>query len=76
MAEHPAPNTFRVATVQAAGVPGSNLRSIARIHYGDESKWDRIYEANLAGRRRADGSPGLIENPNILYTGWQLIIPR
>ena len=43
------------------------LYSIARVFYaGDESKWRLIYEAN---RER-------ITDPNMIYVGMKLIIPR
>lgn len=70
------PNRFRYHIVKPAPASGSTLKSIAKIYYKDESKWHRIYEANRKGKRRADGTPGLIENPNKLRVGWKLIIPR
>lgn len=70
------PGTFRYAIVTPLPAPGSTLKSLAQIYYKDASKWGRIYEANRAGKRRADGSPGLITNANRLRPGWRLIIPR
>lgn len=73
---HPSANGTKYATVTAAPLPGSTLKSLAQIHYGDAGQWQRIFAANRAGTRRADGTPGLIENPNRLHVGWRLIIPR
>lgn len=70
------PNTFRYAVVKPAGVPGSTLKSISRTYYGNENRWLDIYNANRSGVRRADGTPGLIQNPNALLSGWRLVIPN
>lgn len=67
---------FRYATVKPAPLPGSTLRSLSVQFYGHPNGWDRIFHANRKGQRRADGTPGLIENPNRLRVGWRLIIPR
>ena len=72
---HAAVNRIRYATVTPAPLPGSNLRSLAQIHYGDAGQWNRIFDANKQGAYRADRTPGLIENPNRLAVGWRLIIP-
>lgn len=45
---------------------GSTLSGIARLFYGDATKWRRIYEANRK----------LIKNPNVIYGGMQLTIPK
>lgn len=71
----PAPNRLKYATVTASPLPGSTLKSLAQIHYRDAGQWNRIFDANKAGSRRADGTAGLIENPNHLRVGWRLIIP-
>jgi nucleoid-associated protein YgaU len=65
----------KYAFVTPAPLPGSNLKSLAQIHYGDAGQWHRIFEANRRNVRRADGTPGLVENPNVLAVGWKLIIP-
>lgn len=45
---------------------GNTLSGIARLFYGDATKWRRIYEANRK----------LIKNPNVIYGGMQLTIPK
>ena len=44
---------------------GDTLSKIARAHYGDASKWPRIYEANR----------DIIEDPDLIYPGQTLTIP-
>lgn len=44
---------------------GDYLKKIAKQSYGDENKWEVIYEANK----------GSIKNPNIIYKGQVLVIP-
>lgn len=73
---HPGPKSFRYFRVTKAPLPGSTLKSLAQMYYKDGSKWHRIYDANRAGSRRADGTPGLISDPNKLHVGWKLLIPR
>lgn len=41
------------------------LKKIAKTIYGDESKWETIYEANK----------NVIKNPNLIYVGQVLVIP-
>lgn len=53
-------------------VKGDNLSKIGK-KYG--KSWTAIFNANKAGMRRADGSLGMISNPNLIYPGWKLIIP-
>jgi hypothetical protein len=72
----PGANSYTYAIVTAKPLPGSTLKSMAQIYYRDGSKWHRIYDANRSGQRRADGSPGLIQDPNTLHVGWRLIIPK
>lgn len=55
-------STFVVKIYPASG---STLSSIARISYGDSSKWAPIYKANLSK----------IKNPNLLYPGMVLNVP-
>jgi len=66
----PTPSAVRYYTV----VRGDNLSAIARRFYGS-ADWPRIYNANRAGQRRADGSLGMIVNANLIFPGWRLIIP-
>lgn len=44
---------------------GDYLKKIAKQAYGDEAKWELIYEANK----------GSIKNPNLIYKGQILTIP-
>lgn len=44
---------------------GDYLKKIAKQVYGDEAKWELIYEANK----------NAIKNPNIIYKGQVLVIP-
>jgi nucleoid-associated protein YgaU len=46
--------------------PGDSLWRIAVRAYGDGYKWMSIFKAN----------PNLIRNPDLLYVGWTIIIPR
>ncbi|MEZ4710790.1 MAG: peroxidase family protein [Caldilineaceae bacterium] len=45
--------------------PGETLRMIADQHYGDESKWPIIFQANRAK----------IANPDVIHAGQRLVIP-
>lgn len=56
--------------------PGNTLSGLAQRYYGNARAYDRIYNANRHGRKRADGTPGMIRNPNRINVGWKLIIPR
>ncbi|MCL4383880.1 LysM peptidoglycan-binding domain-containing protein [Patescibacteria group bacterium] len=47
-------------------VKGDHLSRIALRAYGDSFAWPRIYEANKK----------LISNPNLIFSGWKLTIPR
>ncbi len=62
------PAKYRYHTVR----PGESLWRIGKTHNSD---WQRIYNANRHGTRRADGTPGMIRNPNLIYPGWRLLIP-
>ena len=68
----PSPTSYRYYTV----VKGNTLWGIAKRYYGAGWKWPRIYNANIYGKRRADGKMGMIKNPNLIYPGWRLLIPR
>lgn len=58
----PRPVVYTVGMVD----DGSTLSGIARLFYGDATKWRRIYEANRK----------LIKNSNVIYDGMQLTIPK
>lgn len=62
---------FRYYTVKR----GDNLWNIARHYYGNGVYSTRIYLANRAGKKRADGKPGMISNPNLIRPDWVLLIP-
>ena len=47
-------------------VKGDSLSKIAAREYGDANKWRTIYEANT----------DLIKNPDLIYPGQELKIPR
>jgi nucleoid-associated protein YgaU len=47
-------------------VEGDSLSKIAKRHYGNGAKWNRIYEANR----------DLIKNPDLIYPGQLLRIPE
>ena len=46
-------------------VNGDSLSKIAKLEYGDASKWHRIYEANK----------DLIKDPDLIYPGQELKVP-
>lgn len=56
-------------------VKNDNLWNISKRYYGTGLKWGAIYNANRAGKRRSDGSMGMIVNPSLIYPKWRLIIP-
>lgn len=56
-----APTSGKTIKIQ----PGDSLRLIAQREYGDESKWQVIYEANK----------WRIDDPAYLYPGGDLLIP-
>jgi nucleoid-associated protein YgaU len=47
-------------------VKGDSLSKIAKRQYGDANKWRAIYEANK----------GLINDPDLIYPGQELKLPR
>ena len=47
-------------------VKGDSLSKIAKREYGDASKWHKIFEANK----------DVIEDPNLIEIGQDLIIPQ
>jgi hypothetical protein len=61
-------NTVSTYTV----VSGDCLSSIALHFYGDEGAWTEIWAAN-ANRMMADGMRFV--DPNLIYAGWNLILP-
>jgi len=58
----PSSSTGTTYTVKS----GDSLSKIAKAHYGDASKWKRIYEANR----------NKIKNPDLIYPGQEFIIPE
>lgn len=46
-------------------VKGDNLWNISKKYYGKGSDWPKI----------ADANKNLIKNPNLIYPGWNLLIP-
>lgn len=54
---------------------GDNLWNISKKYYGSGYKYSVIFNANRKGKRRADGTWGMIRNPNLIYPNWKLIIP-
>lgn len=54
---------------------GDSLWKISVRYYRSGIYWGRIYNANRYGVRRADGTWGMIKNPNLIYPNWRLIIP-
>ncbi len=61
-------NTVATYTV----VSGDCLSTIALHFYGDEGAWTEIWAAN-ANRMMADGMRFV--DPNLIYAGWNLILP-
>ena len=60
----------RTFTVRSWGATpnhaGASLQSIAQEEYGNSALWQRIYNANR----------DVIENPNLIYPGTELVIPQ
>jgi nucleoid-associated protein YgaU len=52
-------------TCQYTVVAGDTLRAIAQRFYGDETQWERIFEANR----------DQIDDPDVIQVGWVLCIP-
>src|SRR3954469_23196076 len=68
---NPPPSTkARYYTVKAWPAKGSTLWGIAEIYYSQGNEWSRIFNANMAGKRRSDGKTGMITNPNLIRPGW------
>jgi uncharacterized protein (DUF2235 family) len=61
-AANAAPGTFQLYRVER----GDTLRALAKKFYGDAGQWDRLWKANL----------DKIENPDLIYIGQILRIPR
>jgi nucleoid-associated protein YgaU len=61
----PAPGAGRPATVTVTVQPGSNLWTLARIHYGSGALYARIYGANRE----------LIRDPDLIYPGQIFDLP-
>lgn len=53
--------------------PGDTLSKIGK-KFG--VGWQAIYNANRTGKKRADGSRGILSNPNRIVPGQKLIIPN
>jgi nucleoid-associated protein YgaU len=70
-APKPAPKKITYYTVK----PGDTLSGIALKYYHNGHNWSPIYNANKSGTKRADGTKGMISNPNLIRVGWKLIIP-
>jgi nucleoid-associated protein YgaU len=71
----PSPGQYRYITVTKWPSKHGTLWGIANTAYGNGALYPRIYNANRKGTIRADGRPGMISNPNLIYTGWVLLIP-
>ena len=62
IASRPLPCQYRIGTAN----DGSTLSGIARLFYGDGSKWPEIYEANKT----------VIKNPDLIQGGEVITIPK
>ena len=62
IASAPKPLVYTVGTVD----DGGTLSGIARLFYGDATRWKQIYEANRK----------LIKNPNVIDASMRLTIPK
>jgi nucleoid-associated protein YgaU len=58
----PRPVVYRPGTIE----DGGTLSGIARLFYGDASKWRKIYDANRT----------VIKNPNQIHSSMKLKIPK
>ena len=56
------PCVYGLGTVE----DGGTLSGVARLFYGDATKWRQIYEANRSS----------IKNPNVVDGGVRLTIPK
>lgn len=53
--------------------PGDTLSKIGKKY---NVGWQSIYNANRTGKKRADGSKGILSNPNLIRPGQKLVIPN
>lgn len=68
-------SAFRYITVEKWPAQNSTLSGISKTAYGTYSRWPDLYNANRAGTIRADGTPGMVVNPDLIYAGWRILIP-
>ena len=68
-AEEKTEETTESKTSEYTVVSGDCLSAIAGRLLGDMSRWPEIVELNK------DKYPSLVSNPNLIYVGWNLIIP-
>lgn len=61
----PRPDTRPVPAVYEVK-PGDTLFAIAKMQYGDSSRWEQIYQAN-------EGIIG--QTPDLILPGWKLVMP-
>lgn len=54
---------------------GDTLSHIAKVQYGNARRATDIYNANRVGVTRADGTPGILRNINLIYPNQKLVIP-
>lgn len=62
-------NSTETKSFEYTVVAGDCLSAIAERYLGDISRWPELVEANK------DKYPSIINNPNLIYIGWQLTIP-
>lgn len=53
--------------------PGNTLSGIAKRHGTTTTK---LFEANRKGKKRLDGTAGILTNPDVIRSGQKLIIPK
>lgn len=68
----PAANKIRYYTI----VSGDTLSGIAQRFYGNSARYVDVFNANRAGTIRADKTPGMLINANLIRPGQTLIIPN
>lgn len=54
--------------------PGNTLGGLAKKYYGNND-YMKIYKANVKGKKRVDGSAGILTSPNVIRVGQKLVIP-
>lgn len=54
-------------------LPGQTLSGIAKRH---GLTWQAVFNANKKGKKRADGSAGILDDPNKIRPGQKLILPN